>query len=97
MYEIKIEDVYEDFSKDKKNFDAAKLKYYNDSKKLVVVGMKSETAGVAIKEFVVLKPNMYSFLLDDNSKHKNQRMGIKMLLQQEVIMNVKIFCRITNF
>ena len=77
MYEIKIEDVYEDFSKDKKNFDAAKLKYYNDSKKLVVVGMKSETAGVAIKEFVVLKPNMYSFLLGDNSEHKKSKNGDK--------------------
>ena len=32
--------------------------------------MKDETAGVAIKEFVGLKPKMYSFLVDDNSEHK---------------------------
>ena len=32
--------------------------------------MKDETTGVAIKEFVKLKPKMYSFLVDDNSEHK---------------------------
>ena len=32
--------------------------------------MKDETADVAIKEFVGLKPNIYSFLVDDNSQHK---------------------------
>ena len=32
--------------------------------------MKDETAGVAIKEFVGLKPKMYSFLVDDSSEHK---------------------------
>ena len=32
--------------------------------------MKDETGGVAIKEFVGLKPKMYSFLVDDNSGNK---------------------------
>ena len=32
--------------------------------------MKDETGGVAIKEFVVLKPKMYSFLVE-NSEQKN--------------------------
>ena len=32
--------------------------------------MKYETGGVAIKEFVGLKPKMYSFLIDDSSEHK---------------------------
>ena len=31
--------------------------------------MKDETGGVAIEEFVGLKPKMYSFLVD-NSHHK---------------------------
>ena len=35
--------------------------------------MKNETGGVAIQEFVGLKPKMYSFLVDDNSEHKKQR------------------------
>ena len=35
--------------------------------------MKDETAGVAIKEFVGLKPKMYSFLVDDSSEHKKAK------------------------
>ena len=73
MYEIKTEDVYKDFSKDKEMFDfsnySIKSKYYNYSNKLVVGKLKEETAGVAIKEFVRLKPKMYPYLVDDTSKH----------------------------
>ena len=62
MYEIKTEDVYEDFSSDKKIFDfsnySTKSKYYNNSNKLVTVNMKDETGGVAIEKFVRLKPKM---------------------------------------
>ena len=32
--------------------------------------MKDETVGTGITEFVGLKPEMYSFLEDDNNKHK---------------------------
>ena len=32
--------------------------------------MKDETGGVAIKEFVGLKPKMYSFLVDNNNHKK---------------------------
>ena len=35
--------------------------------------MKDETAGVAIEEFVGLKPKMYSSLVDDNSEHKKAK------------------------
>ena len=56
MYEIKIEDVYEDFSNDKEMFD-----FSND-----------ETAGVAIEKFVGLKPKIYSCLADDNSEHRRE-------------------------
>ena len=35
--------------------------------------MKAETAGVAIKEFVGLKPKMDSFLVDDSSEHKKSK------------------------
>ena len=41
--------------------------------------MKHDTGAVAIKELAGLKPRMYSFLVDDCSKHKNK---IKMLLQE---------------
>ena len=35
--------------------------------------MKDETVGVAIEEFVGLKPKMYLFLVDDNSDHKRAK------------------------
>ena len=35
--------------------------------------MKDETAGVAIEEFVGLKSNMYSYLVDDNSEHEKAK------------------------
>ena len=64
MYEIKTEDVYQDFSSDKEIFDfsnfSTKTKYYDNSNKLVIGEMKDETAGVAVKELVELKPKMYT-------------------------------------
>ena len=36
---------------------------YDNSNKLVIGKMKDETGGVAIEEFVRLKPKMYSFLV----------------------------------
>ena len=45
----------------------------NYSNKLVVGKMKDEVVGVAIKELVVLKPKIYSFLVDDSSEHKKAR------------------------
>ena len=35
--------------------------------------MKDQTAGVAIEEFVGLKPKMYLYLVDDNSEHKKPK------------------------
>ena len=52
---------------------SAKSKYYDNSNKLVVGKMKDETAGIAIEEFVGLKPKMYSYLVNDNSEHKKQK------------------------
>ena len=61
---------------------SAKSKYYDNSNKLVVGKMKDETAGIAIEEFVGLKPKMYSYLVNDNSEHKKQKVLIEMLLRQ---------------
>ena len=72
MNEIKTEDVYEDFCNDKEILDfrnySTNSKYYDNSNKLVVDKMTYETVGVAIAEFVELKPKMY--LVDDNNEHK---------------------------
>ena len=74
MYQIKTEDVYEDFSCDKEMFDFSncltKSKYYDNSNKLVIGKMKDETRGVAIAEFVGLKTKMYSFLVDNIERNK---------------------------
>ena len=35
--------------------------------------MKDESRGVAVEEFVGLKPKMYSFLVDDNSEHRKTK------------------------
>ena len=62
MYEIKTEDVYAEFSNDKEIIDSnypTKSKYYDNSNKLVVGKMKDEAVGVAIEEFVGLKPNIH--------------------------------------
>ena len=48
---------------------STKSKYYDDSSKFVDGKMKDEAAGIRIKEFAGLKPNMNSFLADDSSEH----------------------------
>ena len=67
-----------DFSKGKEMFDfsnySAKSNFYDNSNKLGVGKMKDETAGVTIKEFVGLKPKMYSFLVDDSSERKKAKL-----------------------
>ena len=40
---------------------STKSKYYDSSNKFVVGKMKDVTTGVAIEEFVGLKPKMYSY------------------------------------
>ena len=86
MYEIKTGDIYEDFRKDKEMFDfsnySAESKYHDDPNKVVVDKMKDETGGVATEEFVGLKPEMYSFLVDDSSKHKKAKGVIQMFMRQ---------------
>ena len=51
---------------------STKSKYYNNSNKLVIGKMKDETGGVVIEEFVGLKPEMCSILVD-NRKHKRSK------------------------
>ena len=52
IYEIKTEDIYEDFSSKNVMFDfsnySTKSKYYDNSNKLVIAKMKDEKVGVAI-------------------------------------------------
>ena len=69
MYDIKTEDVYEDFS----NYSSQSK--FDNSNKLVVGKIEDETGSGTIKEFVELKPNMYSYLVDDIVSIKKQRLN----------------------
>ena len=51
-----------------------------------VVKIKDETAGVAIIEFVGLKPKIYSFSVDDSSKHKKAK-GVNKNVVATIRMN----------
>ena len=59
IYEIKTEDIYEHFSRNKEMFDFSnywtKSKYYNSSNELDIGKIKYKTLGVAVEEFVRLK------------------------------------------
>ena len=76
MYEIKTEDVYEDFSSNKEMFDfsnySTKSKYYDNSKKLVIGKVKDEIGRIVFEEFVGLRPKMYAFIVD-NCKYKKEK------------------------
>ena len=64
MYEIKTENVSEDFSSNKEMLDSSnystKSKYYDSLNKLVIGKMKGDTRGAAIEEFVGFMPKMHS-------------------------------------
>ena len=72
---------------------SAKSNYCDDSNKLVVGEIKDETAGLGIEEFIGLKPDMYSFLVDDSSEHKkgkggNRNADVTIL----AMVNTRMFC-----
>ena len=100
MYEIKTEDVYKDFRKNKEMFDFSnywtKSKYYDNSKELFVHEMEDETAGVAIEEFIKLKSKMYSYLVDENSEHKKAKSVNKYVVAVISHYEYKDVCWIKN-
>ena len=63
-YEIKSEDVYEEFFKHKHLFDFSNYpkdsKFFDQANKKVIGKMKDESEGKIIGEFVGLKSKMYS-------------------------------------
>ena len=86
-YDIKTEDLYSDFGKDKEKFDFSNFnensEFYDPTNKRVIGKMKDETAGIPIVEFVGLRSKMYSFIKDDQKGSKKAK-GIK----KNVIRNV---------
>ena len=74
-----------------------KSKYYDNLNKSVVGKMKDEIAGVSIKEFVRLKPKMYSYLVDDNSEHKKAKGASKNVVKyKDVLLGKKCLRYLMN-
>ena len=77
MYKIEVENVYDDFYKDKDLFDFSicpkDSKYYNNSNNLVVGKLKDETCGAPMKNFVGLKSKIYIFITKDNHEYVKVR------------------------
>ena len=75
--EVEIENVYDDFSKNKEMFDfsnySAKSNNCYDLKALAVGKMKDEMGDVVIEEFAGFKPKVYLILVGDSSKYKKAR------------------------
>ena len=53
---------------------------YDDWSKLNFGKMKNEMDDAAIGEFAGLKPKIYSFLVEDSSEQKKQKLWTKMFL-----------------
>ena len=72
VYEIKSENVYEEFYNWKDLFDFSNYskdsKFYDESNKKVIGNMKDEYVGVVIVEFIRLKAKMYSIKKFDGSE-----------------------------
>ena len=78
-YEIKSEDVYEEFFKHKHMYDFSNFskdsKFYGSQNEMVVGKMKVVNKGISINKFVGLKSKMHSMLSDD-SKEPNAAKGL---------------------
>ena len=79
-YEIKAEDVYQDFWNDKDRFDNSDYPenspYFDKTNKKVIGKFKDEAAGIPITEFVGLRSKMYSYIKDNQKVGKTAK-GIK--------------------
>ena len=76
-YEIKSENVYEEFFKWKDLFDFSNYskdsKFFNETNKKVIGKMKDEFGGVIVEEFVGLKSKMYSIKKSDGKEYNTAK------------------------
>ena len=98
VYEIKTEDVYENFYQDKNLFDFSDYPlnstFFDPVNKKVIGKMKDELKGKIISEFAGLKSKMYSLTDKDNeedtkakgvNKKKTHKEFVDVLLNKKVI------------
>ena len=96
-YEIKSENVYEEFFRWKDLFDFSNyskdLKFFDETNKKVIGKMKDEFGGVIVIEFVGLKSKMYSMKKID-SKECNTAKRVSIATEfdkfKDVLSNEKI-------
>ena len=72
-YEIKSENIHEEFFKWKDLFDFSNYSknssFFNGTNKKVIGKMKDEFGGIIVSEFVGLKSKMYSIKKNDGKEH----------------------------
>ena len=97
VYEIKTEDVYEDFYLDKDLLDfndyPLHSKFFDPINKKVIGKMKDEFKGKIISAFVGLKSKMYSLISVDNEKVTKAKGVNKKISHKEfvsVLFNKKV-------
>ena len=96
-YEIKSENVYEEFDKWKDLFDFSNYTkdsiFYDDTNKNVIGKMKDEYGGVIIDQFIGLKSKMYSIKKIDGSESSTAE-GVNIATEfhefKDVLFNKKI-------
>ena len=96
-YEIKSENVYQEFFKWKNLFDFSNYpkdsKFFDETNKKVIGKMKDEFGGVIVEEFVGLKSKMYSTKKTDG-KECNIAKGVSIAIEfnkfKDVLFNKKI-------
>ena len=101
VYEIKTNDCYEDFYKDKDSFDFGDYpqdsKFFDLVNKKVIGKMKGEFKGKIISGFVALKSKMYSLIDVDNEENKRAK-GVNKIVIKNIknmlIKNILISCLI---
>ena len=96
-YEIKSEDVYEEFFKHKHLFDFSNYpkdsKFFDETNKKVIGKMKDESEGKIIDEFVGLKSKMYS-MKNIDGKESNTAKGVNIATEfnevRDTLFNKKV-------
>ena len=96
-YEIKSENVYEEFFKWKDLFDFSNYskdsKFFDETNKKVIGKMKDESEGKIIDEFVGLKSKMYS-MKNIDGKESNTAKGVNIATEfnefSDTLFNKKV-------
>ena len=96
-YEIKSENVFEEFFKWKDLFDFSNYskdsKFFNETNKKVIGKMKDEFGGVIIIEFVGLKSKMYSIKKIDGKEH-NTAKGVSIATEFDEFKDVFLITKL---